>query len=296
MSLQGALYRAAMAVWMVLVFGAWIYVDLGYTEPFLSFSDVPGGSMGAFVGAMGVTVAGWVLISSVQQRREGVAWQEAGRRAGLRPADDSGSTSAPALTGTVNGRTITARYDKRKMGGAEGGTWVTFTSGEAELAGPADEGVVVGTAGGRVDAGIGTLDFDEMADTASAAEGLVAVERGDLILVGTSTEAVEAVSSGLSGDALRAIRDLSVVSIGDASGVVARWAEARNEEMEGRGSSLAEYPVDNLVERVPGDATTVTVETKSSIRDGEVLRRFAEGVVAIADAFEEATARPPSSG
>ncbi|MEF8826208.1 MAG: hypothetical protein V5A27_07705, partial [Halapricum sp.] len=103
----------------------------------------------------------------------------------------------------------------------------------------------------------------------------------------------EAVADGLSGDALRAIRDLNIGSLGDASGVVANWAEARNEELEG---SIVEFPVDNLVERVPGDAATVTVETKSSIRDGDELRRFAEGVVAIADAFEEAAAHTPVSG
>lgn len=78
--------------------------------------------------------------------------------------------------------------------------------------------------------------------------------------------------------------------------MVSSWAEARNEEIEGVGSSIAEYPVDNLVERVPGDAATVTVETKASIRNGDELPRFAEGVVAIADAFEEATARTPATG
>ena len=144
----------------------------------------------------------------------------------------------------------------------------------------------------HVDDGVGTLDFDDMAETASAVEGLVAVESGDLMLVGTAAEPMEAVADGLSGDALRAIKELKFASIGDASGVVATWAEARNEELEG---SIAEYPVDNLVERVPGAAATVTVETKESIRDGDVLRRFATGVVAIADAFEAATTRTPAS-
>lgn len=66
--------------------------------------------------------------------------------------------------------------------------------------------------------------------------------------------------------------------------------------MEGRELSIAEYPVDNLVERVPGDAATVTVETQASIWDGPELRRFTEGVVAIADAFKEATVRTPATG
>lgn len=298
MDLKGALYKAAMFAWWAVVFGGWIAIDLGHTEPWLSFSDIPGGSMGGMAGAIVAGVAGWYVVSSLNERRERGEWQEAGRQAGLRPADDSGDTKGPELTGTVDGRTVTARYDKRKMKGTgeQEGRWVTFTLGEAELPGPADEGVVVGSAGGSVDAGVGTLDFDDMAETVSAAEGLVAAETGDLVLVGTSAATVEAVADGLSGKALRAIRDLSIVSLGDASGVVASWAEARNEELEGAGSSIAEYPVDNLVERVPGDAATVTVETKASIRDGDELRRFAEAVVAIADAFEEATARTPASG
>jgi hypothetical protein len=132
-----------------------------------------------------------------------------------------------------------------------------------------------------------------MAETAADVEGLVAGESGDLILVGTSSSAMEALAEGLSGRALRAIGELQIVSAGDASGVVARWAEARNEELEG---SNIEYPVENLVERVPGDAGTVTVETQAAMGDGDELRRFTEGVVAIADAFEESTARTPASG
>jgi hypothetical protein len=72
--------------------------------------------------------------------------------------------------------------------------------------------------------------------------------------------------------------------------------KAVNERAVPVSVSIVEFPVDNLAERVPGDAATVTVETKSSIRDGDELRRFAEGVVAIADAFEEATGHTPASG
>lgn len=298
MNLTGAFYRAAAVAWMIVVFGAWIYVDSGYAGSSLSFSDVPGGSTGAFIGALVVTVAGWLVVGRLNDRREKDEWKEAGRQAGLQPANDSGETRGPELTGTIDGRTITAYYDKRKVGGSEesGGSYVTFTFGEAELGGPADDGVVAGSAGDKYSSGgVGTLDFQEMGETASAVEGLVTAETGDLVLVGTSTAAVEAVATDLSGEALRAIRDLEIASVGDASGVVTTWAEARNEEMEGVGSSLAEYPVDRLVGHIPGDAATVTVETRASIRDGDELRRFAEGSVAIADAFEGATARAPSS-
>ena len=296
MDLRDVLFQAATAAWMLLVVGAWMFVDAGYAEPTLSFSEIPGGSVGGMAGALVAVFAGATIIGKVRQRDEASDWREAGQQAGLRPADDE---TPPALTGTVDGRTLTARYERRQRGGSTEGEvrWVPFTEADADLLSPAEAGLIVGTAGGdiHVEDGVGTLDFDDVAETASAADGLVAAETGDLVLVGTSSAAVEAVSDGLSGKALRAIGDLNIVSAGDASDVVARWAEARNEELEEAGSSVVEYPVDNLVERVPGDATTVTVEMQGSIQDGDELKRFAEGVVAIADAFEEATSPTATS-
>lgn len=297
MDLKATLYKAAMFVWLVLLVGAWIAVDLGHTEPWLSFDDIPGGSTGAIVGVIVAAVAGWLLIAKLLHRHESAEWQAAGQQAGLRPSTDGGSMTGQELTGTVDGRTVTASYDKRRRGGNnEGsGSRVTYTIGAAELAGPADDGVLVGRTGGRVDVDnrVGTLDFDDMADSVSAMDGLVAVETGDLVLIGTSKPIVEAVADGLSGEALRAIRDLNIASIGDAPGVVSRYAEARNEGLEG---SIGELPVDNLIGRVPGDASTVTVETKASIRDGDDLGRFLNGIVTIADTFDEAAARTPASG
>jgi hypothetical protein len=43
---------------------------------------------------------------------------------------------------------------------------------------------------------------------------------------------------------------------------------------------------DDLAESVSAVEGLVAAETKASIRNGDELRRFAEGVVAIADAFE----------
>jgi len=289
MDLKGAFLKTAAVAWMILLFGGWKYVDAGYAGPALSFSAVPGGSIGAFVGALIITIAGWRVIGNLQYQHETDQWREVGQQAGLQP---TGSGSSPELTGTVDGRTVAARFEKHQVSGSEeGGTrLVTFTFADAELADSVDEGLVVGTAGKRARAhdGIGTLDFDDLSETASAA-GLVAARTEDLVLVGTSAAVVEAVSDGLSGRALHAIGDLQIVSAGDASGMIAGWAEARNEEMEGIGSALAEHPVDNLVDLVPGDAGTVTVETKAAIRDGDELRRFAEGTVTIADAFEGAS-------
>lgn len=294
MGLKKALYGAGRLIWVGLVAGAWVILDQGYTEPWLSFTDIPGGSMGAGVIGVVAALAGYLYISSLLRKVEHTESKKAGRQAGLRQSEPGGNTSGPTLTGTVDGRTVTASYDKRKLSsGDEGNRRVTFTRCGAELAGPADEGVVIGKAGDTVDAGVGTIDFDEIVESVSATEELVAVETGDLVFVGTSSPAVEAIADGLSGDALRAVRGLKIAAIGDASGAIADWAEARNEEFEG---SIFGFPVENFVERIPGDAATGTVETQAAIRDGDELRRFAEGVVAITDAFEEATKRPPASG
>lgn len=299
MDLKSVLYTTAGVVWTGVVAGAWVAVDRGVTEPWLTFSDIPGGSGGGIAAGIVLLFLGWIVIGRVNAGHERAVWEAAGKQVGLRPATDGRDAADRELTGTVDGRPVSAWYDKRKRGGGgdSNPSYVTFTSVEAELAAPADEGIVVGSTGDSVsvDDGLGTLDFDDVAGTADGVEGLVAVEAGNLVLVGTSVEALESVADGLSGDALRAINDLKIASIGDAAGVVDGWAEARNEQLEAAGSSVLEYPVDNLVQRVPGDAATVTVETRSSIQDGEVLRRFAEGVGAVADAFEEATAHTPAS-
>jgi hypothetical protein len=294
MGLTETFYKVATGGWMLFVIGAWAAGDQDYTEPWFSFSAVPGGLVGGMAVALGAILVGAGVIGAVQQRHESGEWQEWGRQADLQPSDDE---TIPELTGTIDGRTVTARYEGRRQGGGQEDEvrQVPFTSADADLASPADEGVVVGTDGVELDveSGVGTLDFDDMAETAADVEGLVAGESGDLILVGTSSSVMEALTEGLPGRALRAIGELQIVSAGDASGVVARWAEARNEELEG---SNIEYPVENLVERVPGDAGTVTVETQAAMGDGDELRRFTEGVVAIADASKESTARTPVSG
>lgn len=288
MNLKRGLVSLFAVVWTALAFGAWISVDQGFAEPFLSAADVPGGSTGAFVGAMVAAVAGWIVFGSVYRRQEVAEWKQIGHEAGLRAA---GSGSPPELTGTVDGRTVRARLEKRRVSGTEGSTKrVPYTTVEAELDGPAADGLVGGPEDGSIDADIGTLRFEAMVENAAVADDLVAAEEDGLVVAGTSETAVEVIATGATGDALRSNDKLQLLSVGDGAGVVRRFADARNEEMEGLGSSLAEYPVDNIVERLPGDASTVAVETQVFLESGDALQSHAAAVVAIADVFEEATA------
>ncbi|WP_284010596.1 hypothetical protein [Haloarcula pelagica] len=130
------------------------------------------------------------------------------------------------------------------------------------------------------------LGIGDTTENASDAEGVFTVAEDGLMLMGTPQAAVEAVSEGLAGRALRAIRDLQIVTVGDASGVAARLTEG----VDGR-SMFGVGVGDVILKDIPKDETTVYVETMAFIRDGDELRQFAEGAVAVADAFEEATAR-----
>lgn len=82
MGLKKAFYSAARLTWVAFVAGAWVSLDQGYTEPWLSVSDIPGGSTG--VAAFGVVLAlvGYLLISFLHRGAEQADWVEAGQQAG----------------------------------------------------------------------------------------------------------------------------------------------------------------------------------------------------------------------
>ncbi len=240
-----------------------------------------------------------LVLRFLQRRHEANQWEAAGRQAGLNPVGDGSSDGALELTGSVNGRPVTARYEtRREIQGNEGrhkslsnkGSRhrVTYTIVEVELSGAADGGVIVSPAsgGGGSAGGSGMLGIGDTTENASDAEGVFTVAEDGLMLMGTPQAAVEAVSEGLAGRALRAIRDLQIVTVGDASGVAARLTEG----VDGR-SMFGVGVGDVILKDIPKDETTVYVETMAFIRDGDELRQFAEGAVAVADAFEEATAR-----
>jgi hypothetical protein len=275
---------------VVLVIGAGFSVSEGYTEPWLTISDFPGGSNGALAATIGTVLAGVVVIGFLERRDEAKQWEAAGRQAGLSPVGDGSSDGALELAGSIDGRPVTVRYEYRReeqgnegrhqsvrSGGDTSTRRVTYTIVEVELSGAADGGVIASPA---------SLGIGDTSETDSGAEGVFTVAEDGLFLMGTPQAAVEGVNEGVSGKALRAIRDLQIVTVGDASDVAARLTE----EVDGR--SMFGIGVEDVIAKdIPKDETTVYVETMASIRDGDELRRFAEGAVAVADAFEEATAR-----
>lgn len=297
MGLKAALLEAVKWVLVTVVLGGGIVVGSGQAEPFLSPSDIPGGPGATFAGMIVGVVVVIYGIDHLQAGVKGDEWEAAGRHAGLQPDGDGGIWSLPDLTGTIDGRAVRARIQKHRIDSSnDNSPEIGFTVVEAELDGPAADGLVAGIDGGTIEAPIGTLEFEDMVENVSVAEELTAVEAGDLVVVGTSEAAARAITDGSAGEAVRSLEKLNLVYVGDASGVVASFTEARNEEIEEAGGSIFEYHVDNLVERVPADAATVTVETQGTIRNADELRRHVVAALAVADAFEEATARAPASG
>jgi hypothetical protein len=295
MVLKKALLNVVGVAWTALAFGSWFAVDLGYAPESVTFAEVPGGETGAFAIALGATIAGWAVVGVVRGRLERAEWQSLGQQLGFTPAKD-GAADATALTGPVDGRPVTLRYEDRKQSSSgEGGTrTVRYTFADVALDEAAADGVVVGAANGEVSADRGSIDFEQLGETVDDVSGLHRRQTEGLLLVGTSPRATEAVATGRAGDALQAVSDLQIASVGDGAAVVERWAEAQNADVEESGGSVFEFPVENLVDRVPGHPDTATVETKTDIRDADVLERFAAGTVAVGDAFEAAVADPPA--
>lgn len=112
MSLTKTVYQALAVAWGVMVFGGVIAVDQGLAEPLLSISDVPGGMTGGMAIGIVAALVGWLVIGSRITRIERAEWREVGREAGLRPADNGGDSDETELTGTIDGRTVSARYEK----------------------------------------------------------------------------------------------------------------------------------------------------------------------------------------
>jgi hypothetical protein len=117
--LKKTVYKALGVAWFFVVFGGVIYVDLGRAEPWLSISDIPGGMTGGMAIGIVLFAVGGVVLNSRITRIERAEWREVGREAGLRPAGDGRDTDETELTGTIDGRTVSAGYEKVNVGSEE---------------------------------------------------------------------------------------------------------------------------------------------------------------------------------
>ncbi|MDZ7730591.1 MAG: hypothetical protein U5K37_06260 [Natrialbaceae archaeon] len=289
MDLTDGLLKAMVPVVLIIGLGVLVLIYSGQAASVIAPADMPVGPEYAFGGMVVVFIVFAVGINRVRMSRRTDAWKTVGDAVGLRPTGDAGEGPYASLEGTVAGRRVMARIDRRKVasGGDEGGTTrVDFTIVETEVPRSVDGGLLAGSEDSEVDASIGTLDLSLLLEEIDVAPELTGTTADGLTVAGRPPAAVEAVATGPAGGAIRSLPAVELVTAGDAAGVVTAFAEPYNDQLEGRGSSLVELPIENLVERLPGDETAVTIESKGLVTDEATLERHAEVVVAIAEVLE----------
>lgn len=271
-------YDLGLMGWAMLSAGFFISAYTGNAEPYVSPSQLPGeGAPYLFGGVVGA----WLLGAFVVDRLKTRDWKAAGRAAGLTP-DSGGLLGKPDLTGRIGGRAVRARTIKRKTGsgGDDGGSnKSTFTVVEADLAAPADDGLILGRAAGG--ASQGTAEFgDTSVSTETFDDGTWAI--------GADEASVRDLMTGRVRTAFETLGDVDGMLVGDAAAVL---TEGADEATDSRiGGFLAGSIASAIADKLSGDASTVTLETKGMVLDPKRLEQQAEAVAAVADAFEDATA------
>lgn len=264
---KNTLYTLLLFGWGGVVFAATVAVFSGNAEPLLSPSAVPldgPASLALFTGVP--LVVGAVVIVSLRKR----AWRRAGQRAGLSPTGLS-LLGTPALVGTKDGRTVTARTVSRNTGssGESGSGHTTYTVVEAELDGPASDRIIVGI-----------TDEGEFGEVTTQVE---TTSVGGYSVITDVPERAEQVLTGRTRTALEAPRQMEAVFVGDAAGLLLDSLP----EAEGMiAGALTGAMESQMREKFPGDDTMVTTQTKGLLLDASELERQAAAVVAVANEFE----------
>lgn len=268
---KSTLYQGGLFVWAGLSAAAVILVYTGNAKPVVAPSQIPGDPWYAFVVVAALWLVGGVVVGHLRRR----AWKRMGKETGLTP-ESGGLFAAPDLTGTVRGRPVRAHTVTRKRSGGESGsTSVTFTVVEAELAGPVEDGVLLGR---REDGGAaGTVD---LGDTSLAFESLD--ER--FVAIGDGGGLAGAALSTRARNALLDLDEVDHLSVGDPTGAMASAVP----DMSGSlvGDAIQSRIESRIADELVGGASTVTHRTKGTLLDGASLERQVTAVVAVADAVD----------
>lgn len=269
---KAPLYKAAIFVWAAAAAVGVVAAYGGNAEPFVSASQLPSG--GLYM--VGIIVALWILGGFVIHRLRTFHWKAVGRAAGLTP-DGIGLVGEPDLTGTVGGRQVRARTrTKTKRTGGEGTSEdIKYTVVEADLAGPADRGLVVGRSDGS--------------GGPAGAAGVQAVDVGDgITAVGADEAFAREVLDRRSRDAIRAMGTDEDLNVGDAEGMMQSVLDGAMDD-SGGGGFFANALAGRAFDEMAGDASTVSLEEKGLLLHAGELESRAQVVAAVADAFEDAT-------
>lgn len=262
-------YQGIGVVWTVLSFGAAIVTYTGNAEPYVSASQLPaaGTPLGLFGSGLALMTVGWLVLAQFEKR----SWRAMARRVGLASEGRLLPYGVPDLTGSVHGRSVLVHTHKRKTGGgAEGSNTTTYTRIEAELSGPADEGLLVARSDGDGPAGL-----DALPAGTTTIDGFAVIGPEELARAVLTSRVRNAVESMVGADS---------VTVGDASGAMV-------DALPDTSNTLVGALYDGVADSSAfGDDATATVETKGLLLEPDRLETQVEAAVAVADAFEEATA------
>lgn len=274
------LVKVAQFVWFFLSFMGIIGIYTGNAEPLVSPGAMPaGGTADAGVYMIGVAAAvsigGVVVLELVSPSK----WESIADETDL-TLEGSGMLGGGTFTGTVRGRSVRARTEKRNTGqSTEGGTnKATFTVTEADLSRPAEEGLAIGLADGERGAtGFGDINID------------TTVVDGNFVVANADSEpfARELITREVR-EALTDLQELDSLTVGSMTDVVMDEMMGADDSMVG---GLIKGQMEKSVDKnLGGSAGTVAIETKGRLGDPEELDRRIAAVAAVADAFEVARA------
>lgn len=268
-------YTGAMLGWALLVGAAFVLLYSGQAEPLVSPRDLPRPLWLSGAVAGGAILAGWGFLLHRQEQ----SWRAMGLSAGLTPDESSTGLlepfAKPDLAGVVDGRPVRVRAESRTVykGSSQSSSTVTSTVVEAELEGPADEGVVIGRTGpgkspDRTKFGRLWLPNAPVDDR--------------FVAVGGSADLAESVLTPRAREALLATDAFGTLLVGNALESAKDHVDAMAEE-----ESWGNLHVDAFDDVLYDDPSTVGSQLNFVLLDVDELARQLEAVVATARAFED---------
>lgn len=267
-------YGAMTGAWWLVVIATGLAVLLGEARPYVSPATIPYGGPGALGIMIALVLAGTFVIGRLQAR----AWKQMGRAVGLEPEGRS-LRGEPAMTGTVDGRTVRAfTYTVQKGSSAEGGgSSVTYTVVEAELRTDEADGYIIGRGEGTPVAGEAVPDElrQKSLDGHYYLVGEASADYGNQVLTGRVRTALDDLT-GAGG-----------VIVGDPTDAI---MAAVPDDLGGTlGSMMVSKIRERISDRRAFKAGTASHSDEGLLLDADELAARIEAVVAVAEAHETAT-------
>lgn len=266
---KSTVYTLLQVGWGVLVLGTFVALYSGNAEFIASQSELPRPLWKAGAAAVGIAAAGWAVVA----HRKSSAWRAMGRRLDL--SVDSGGLGlfgTPDLRGTVQGRPVRVSTYTKTSGSGESRSSTTYTLVEANLDEHVENGVIVG----RDDSGGTTTDdFEGMPVEKVSLDG-------GFVAIGATEGIADEILTTRVRNALSGPRELGMVSVGNA-------VDTMMDAIPNTGGVFGWIAERASAANPAGDSSTVSNKTRGVLLDPDEVQRRLDAVVAVADAYEDAT-------